>query len=487
MRRIAHQAALLSISRIANFGLMVISPIVLVRFLTVRDFGRYREFLLYASLLQTIAASSISDSLLYFIPLHPTSRWRVVRATLALTAITSVCVVAVFVVADLLIPGGLVGPYLVPVVFYVLLYVNVDCWETYWVAMGQPIEVFAYTGGRLALRMLVVVGVAIVTNNVYAIIWSLIALEAARLIVATIIWRRVDGAAEEPPVGDIKREQLKFCVPFGVATILGLFSRNLGNVVITKYLGVVALAQLTIGTYADPIITVLRGSISSVILPELVRRLGSESQEDTIKFWHRSILVTCLLLLPAAAIAAWYAEPLITKIFGVNYRPAVPVLRWYSLFVVRCCFDFSPPLRAINRTRPFVTAGVAAALVNGLALAILLPRIGIVGAAIGMVAASLVEAIYTAFCVMRAYRCTIAQLLPWSTVCRVSLCAIMSAVIAFGITYSFRETFAGAICGSLLYVLVFAVSLRLLAIEEATLLLDRMKDFVPALRRRQIG
>jgi hypothetical protein len=47
MLRVAQQAALLSIARMASFGLMIISPLVLVRFLTVTDFGRYREFLLY--------------------------------------------------------------------------------------------------------------------------------------------------------------------------------------------------------------------------------------------------------------------------------------------------------------------------------------------------------------------------------------------------------------------------------------------------------
>jgi O-antigen/teichoic acid export membrane protein len=115
MLRVAQQAALLSIARMASFGLMIISPLVLVRFLTVTDFGRYREFLLYISILGTLASFSISQSLLYFIPLHPRSTWRVVKETTGLTAIISSAVVVAFVALDLLVPGGLVGPYLLPV------------------------------------------------------------------------------------------------------------------------------------------------------------------------------------------------------------------------------------------------------------------------------------------------------------------------------------------------------------------------------------
>jgi O-antigen/teichoic acid export membrane protein len=340
MRKMVHQAGLLSIARMANFGLTIISPLVLVRFLTVTDFGRYREFLLYISLLGSIASFSISESLLYFVPLHPRSTWLIVRETAVLTAIISSAVVVAFVVVDLLVPGGLVGPYLVPVALYVLLFVNVDCWETFWIATGRPTAMFAYTAGRLAVRMLVVVCVAVMTTNVSAILWSLIALEALRLLGATIAWQALERSRDEPAVAGIRREQLKFCVPFGLASVMGVLGRNLGNVVITKYLGVVALAQFSIGTYADPIILIVRNSITSVIMPELVR-LGTQSKDAALRFWHRSVVINCLLLFPIATIMAWYAEPLILKLFGANYRPAVPVLQWYALVVVRSCFDFS--------------------------------------------------------------------------------------------------------------------------------------------------
>jgi O-antigen/teichoic acid export membrane protein len=479
MRNIAYQAAVLSISRIANFGLMIISPLILVRFFTVSDFGHYREFLLYASLLQSVATFSISDSLLYFIPLHPRSPWRVVNETAALTAMFSFSVVGCFVLVDLAVPGGLVGPYMVPVAVYVLLFVNLDWWESLWVAQQNTVAVFAYTAGRLIARMSVVACMAILTRDVMETIWALIALEGIRLLGSFIGWRRADQAKTEPELADIRRQQLLFCVPLGFATITYVISRNLGNVVIARYLGAAALAQFTVGTYGEPIILALRNSISAVVLTEMVRR-GERSRDEALTLWSRTTVVNCMLLFPAAALVALYAEPLVVKAFGVAYLPAVPVLQWYALVILRSCFDFAPLLRSINKTRPFITAGAYTAVVNAVTLWVLLPRIGVTGAAIGLVVAYWVECFYLAFVVNRLYQIGWANLVPWWSVLKVSGCAVVAAALAFAVTYELRETLLGAILGAVVLGAAFVIALRVARLAEAESVLLWLKGLVPA-------
>jgi O-antigen/teichoic acid export membrane protein len=333
-------------------------------------------------------------------------------------------------------------------------------------------------------RMLVVVCAAVVTSDVWVVIWALIALETLRVFGSFVVWRRADRSTHEPPVGDIRRQQLIFCVPLGLATVLYLVGRNLGNVVIVKYLGAAALAQLTIGTYGEPIILALRNSISQVVLVELVR-LGERSRDDALALWYRTTVINCLLLFPVAAIVAWYAEPLVLKTFGAAYRPAIPVLQWYALVIVRSCFDFAPLLRAINKTRPFITSCAVTALANALTLVVLLPAYGIVAAAVGLVVANFAEAAYLALCVKRLYGIAVRRLLPWSAVMKVSMCAAGAAAIAFGITYDLRATLLGAALGSVLYGAVFVALLKAIRLEEANILLQRIQTLlVPAIRGR---
>src|SRR5580658_8148895 len=166
MAGFARKTIVLTISRLANYALMIVSPVVLVRMLSKEDFGHYRNFLLYASILQAIATFAINDSLLYFIPTHPKSPWRLVRETNVLTLMLSVAVLLAVLAANALSSGHLIGEFALPVCIYVLLYANIDFWECYWLAEHRPNPVFAYTMARLMARMLVVTGVAILTHDV---------------------------------------------------------------------------------------------------------------------------------------------------------------------------------------------------------------------------------------------------------------------------------------------------------------------------------
>jgi O-antigen/teichoic acid export membrane protein len=474
MAGLAHRTVVLTLTRLANIGLMIISPVILVRFLSVGDFGRYREFLLYATLVQTCAAFSINDSLLYFIPAHPHSKWRVVRQANILTALISVSVAGALAVLNPLTGGALVGRSLVPVIAYVLFFINLDFWEAYWLATSQLIPVFMYTAGRLIARMLVVVGVAVATANVTAIIWSLIAFEGARFAASGIAWYYLDRSKHEPAVPHLKRDQLRFCVPTGLAVLIATARGNLGNVVVDKLLGAAALAQLTIGTYGEPIVNSMRNSISTLLLPEMVRRSANGS-EGRLLLWQRATVINCILLFPVAVLLVLYAEPLILGVFGEHYRPAIPVLQIYSLIIVRMCFDFSPPLRAINKTTSMVTSNIAAVVVNGICLFLLLPIIGLTGAIVAMVVANAVETLFLGWSTSRLYDVSVREILPWRQVAKVAMCAVSLGVVAFFLTSSRLPGLFGVAMASAVYVFAFACLLHLIGVPEATSLWRRLK------------
>jgi len=470
MSRLGNQAAVLSIARLANYGLMLVSPMILVRILSVTDFGHYREFLVYTSLLIAFAGFNVNDSLLYFIPAHTRSKWRIVRQTVILVACSSTAIVALVVALDWMLKGALIGAYLIPTAIYVLLSVNVDFWEFYWLSEHRSLPVFFYTTGRLLARMAVVIAAAVTTHRVITIVWLLIALEGVRLTASTIAWRlRTKGSQQ--PVPGLWRDQLKFCMPWGVAVIFAMLSRNLGNIAVVKWLGAAPLAYYTIGLYGEPIIVAFRNSVSFVLLPEMVRR-GAAASDQRLAMWGRGIVVNCILLFPMIVLLIRYAEPLIVTVFGAAYRPSVVVLQLYALVILRECFDMTLPLRSANRTSPLVQSSLVGLLVNAVTLFFLMPIVGIAGGAIGLAAGGFAEVIYLGWCIAAASKVALPRLLPWRSIGKVGLAALSAGCVVWSDVWTRALGFPGVVVASAVYIATFGSLLWLFRLPEAELIWD---------------
>jgi O-antigen/teichoic acid export membrane protein len=481
MAGVGNRAAVLTLSRLANYGLLLISPVILVRLLTVEQFGRYREFLLYASLLQTIAIFAINDSLLYCIPAHPASRWRTVRQTAVLIGLSSLLTVAVLAVLDRASGGRVVGSLLLPLCLYTLLSCNLDFWDFYWVATERPGLIFLYTSLRLGSRVAVVIVTAALTHSVQAIIWALIILEGVRLLGTAVVMVAGDRGAAEPPLPDPWREQLRYCVPSGAASVLATLNRSLGGLAVTKALGAVALAQYTIARYGEPIVVTLRNSVSAVVLPEMVRRDRESSRHDSLALWKRATVTNAILLFPVVVVVTRFARPLVATVFGASYAPAAVVLQIYMLAVIRECFDFAPALRAINCTRPLVGGNVASIIACAVLLAALIPVGGLAGAMTATVLATLVEAVWLGRATMRSYSVSFADLIPWASTGKVAAAALLAAAVLAPSVWGQILGPGGMALGSLAYLAAFALLLLVLRVPEAYALLAWARRLVPPL------
>jgi O-antigen/teichoic acid export membrane protein len=471
MSGLGNRTAILTLSRLANYGLMLISPVFLVRLLTVADFGRYREFLLYGSILQAFAQFSINDSLLYCVPANPGSPWRVARQTAVLTFASSSLVVLVLALLDTATHGALVHGYLVPLVVYTLVSVNLDFWEHFWLANGRAQPVFVYSAARLSLRVVVVVITAAVTHDFHTVIWALVALEAVRFLVAAVGLIVFDRSRHEPPLREPWRDQLRYCLPSGTASLLASLNRNVSNVIVARLLGAVALAQYAIGRFGEPVVTTLRNSVSCVILPEMVRKDRSAAAGGAaLELWQKATVINAIMLFPVVALVTRYAEPLVTMLFGTSYATAGLIMQIYMLVVVRECFDFAPALRAVNKTRSLVESNVAGLLSCAAAMLLLIPIAGLPGAMFAFVIACYVDASWLAWRTVSAYGVGFGRLLPWRSIAKTALAAAMASVLIVSSVWTEVFGRAGIAIAALVYLAAFALLLQMMRIPEAMVL-----------------
>ena len=480
MSGVGNRAAILTLSRLANYGLVLISPLILVHVLTVEQFGRYREFLLYAAMLQQLAHFSVNDSVLYCIPAHPASRWRTVRQTAALAACTCLLTVAALAVIDRASGGRVVGSLLAPLCAFTLAGTNLDFWEYFFVATDRTRLVFVYSSVRLGARVIIATVAAVLTHDVRVIIWGLVGLEALRLVAAALYLAAADRSASEPRLPEPWREQIRYCLPSGAASVVAILNRNLSGLVVAKGLGAVALAHYTIGQYAQPVVRTLRNSVSSVVLPEMVRRKGI-SRSAQLDLWRHATVVNTIALVPIIAVILRYARPLVGTVFGAAYLPAAILLKMYMLVILVSCFDFAPALRALSRTRPLLESSIASILACALLLLLLVPRYGVVGAMAAFALGTLVDSAWLARATMRLYGVSLGALLPWSSLGRVAAAALIAAAVLVPSFWQQALGTLGIAAAAVAYLAVFVLLLFGLRVPEAHRLLAWARRLMPAL------
>jgi O-antigen/teichoic acid export membrane protein len=478
IRGLSGRAATIALTRLMNHGLILISPMILVRLLSVEQFGQYREFLLYVGLLVTIAAFGINSSLLRFVPGSAQHGWRFVNQAVTMTFVSSVVVTTGLVVLNMLFDGKLVGDYAIPVALYVFFYVNIDFWEPFFLAEKRSFAVLRYATGRLVARIVVVTTTAALTRDVWSIIIALICLEAVRLTISAIGWRLRARSIQvtEPPRW---REHLRYAVPFGSALIVTTLNKSLGALFVAKMLGPVALAHYAIGTYLQPVVSVIRNSLSDVVLPEMVSR-DRGGQGNQLELWKRTAVVTAILLVAAGVLLGRFADVLVTTLFSEAYRPAVVIFQLYLLVFLREALDFGIPLRAADKTGPILHSTLIAIVINILLMLVLTPLWGALGAVVALVISRFIEGGYLALRAASACNTTVRELVPWLDLFKVLLAAASAGAVLYVQPWTEHLGLFGVILGGAIYMVLFVLMLRALRIPEVVILLQKVRA-APAL------
>lgn len=459
--------------RLMNQAIVLVSPMVLVRFMTVHEFGRYRQFLLYASVLMTFAALNFRVSLLRFAAQQPQFRWRYVDQVLILTLASSVIAVGCFAGLNQLFPGAFGGEFMLPIAFYVLFFVNFDFWEQLWLTEGRTGAVFAMSTGRLIARVSVVTVSAALTSDADTVIWALVAFEGLRVATSGVCWfRRRDTTV--PKVPGSWSEQLKFSMPVAGASIVMTLNRSMGGLYVSHYLGPVGLAQYAIGTYVQPFVTILRNSMSDVLLPDMSADMARQ-QNAPLHKWKAMTVMAAILLVPVAVGLGRFAETFVTTFFSEQYRAAIVVFQIYLLTLIREIIDFPVVLRVLNRTSPVMESNLISMVLNALLLMLLLPKFGIVGSAIAFVLAQTIEGIYLGWRTLRIAEMSLKDMARWADLGKVFLAAAISTVVILPSFWTATLGFIGAVLGGVAFMIVYGAILVAFRVPEAVSIFSQVR------------
>jgi len=463
----AKRTFILVICRVMSVGVVMLSPIFMVRLFDITSYGQYREFVLYYFLLSGMLIFSIQTNPIYFIAKYPDkARETVTHTALMLFAMSLIGCAGIYFGRGLILSKTSYD-FILPLILYVFFYVNLEYYESYCLGRKRADHVLYFTATRSIVRLAAIIIAAWITRSVMAVIWTIVFMEVIKCIFVLAVSRKLLTRQIDLP---LFREQLRYVVPIGSGSAIERANADMAKVVVSSTLGTDVLAIYSIGNYQVPIIQVIRSSIMDVLFPEMTQA----GEHDRMILWKKVTITLCFLVFPMFAVFFWFAKTVIVTLFTEEYVSAVPIFRIYLTLMLIQCFDLASPLRAINRTIFFLMGNIIHFAVNIALIAVLFRYIGIYAPPIAFITGALIFTLFLGWKVMSIYRLNLAELVDWRKVFVITIsCAACLPVLYAGAIVHMNSV-AKAVVFSSLYLSVYTFIISLSGIEEVSLIKTKL-------------
>ncbi|WP_312909472.1 flippase [Natronosalvus caseinilyticus] len=186
----------------------------------------------------------------------------------------------------------------------------------------------------------------------------------------------------------LPRRVLEYSVPLTATRGANVIDKQIDIVLVGFFLNPVAVAFYTLAKQVVDFVLAPADSLGFTISPNFGEQKAAGDIEYARTLYETALTNTLLLYVPAAVGLAIVADPFVILVFGGDYAGAVPVLQVLCAFVVLQAITnlTSDSLDYLGRARARAMAKGGTALANFGLNVVLIPTIGVVGAAIATVA-----------------------------------------------------------------------------------------------------
>lgn len=203
-----------------------------------------------------------------------------------------------------------------------------------------------------------------------------------------VVFRLVGGYERANEVGhDLRRRIIEYSVPLTATGGANVLYKQVDTILIGVFLTPVAVGYYTLAKQIADFVIAPASSLGFTVAPTYGEHKASGDAAGAARIYETTFEYTVLLYIPAAAGLVIVAEPTVRFIFGADYLGAVPVIQVLSGFVVLQAIDkiTNDGLDFLGRARARAISKGSTAILNVFLNLLLIPLIGVVGAAISTV------------------------------------------------------------------------------------------------------
>lgn len=411
----------------------LIAGAILSRYLDKDTYGTYRQLWLVYNTLYPVIALGIPTSVNYFIPQLPHKERKMLNTqTFTVLTFGGAILSGVFFLGAPLIATIFHNPSLIPVArlfaLIPILTLPTLYYQNLFICLDRPILVAGLSAGLAFGRLLVVSIPLIMGYGLISVLIGLVVFSFAQFLIVTYLMFRPFGLRLSRWKFNLFFSQLRYAFPIGIASIVGTLTKQLDKIVISSFFAASQYAVYANGAIEIPLIGIITGSVTAVLMPEFVRLNAGGKPEHLVELWHSAIRKVALIILPVMVFLLIYAPEFLTLLFSAKYAESASVFRVYLLALPNRITTFGTILLAMGLSSLVLRYSLYTLILNIGLNYLLVKTIGFIGPAIGTV----IAIYFIAFIQLRKIGSLMSvawpSILPWNTLGRTAGVALVAGV-----------------------------------------------------------
>lgn len=432
--RLADKSILLLLSSVFTSVLTLATGMVLVRYLSQEEYGTYLQVNLYVNLVASSVAMGLPYALYHFLPKSKSSNERkshifqvllfLLFVGIMMTTLTlcfSKQLAQVFNNDQLLLYYGIFA-----FCFIFILPSKID--NTVFIALEKINLSTIYSSISAIFASLFILIPLFLGLSLKGVLISILCFMACKFVVVLWLMFRIEGGVPQLLNLHVIKEHLKFSIPIGLATLIGLFRMQADKLICSNIFGAEGFAIYARGVFEIPVIGTLGVTISNICLPKYVKYIHDNDIGRFLILWRDNMRRVALIILPVSMFLAIFATDFITLLYTDTYAESGNLLRIYLLSMPLRIAAYRSILTAIGETGPVVVSSILGLIVNVSLSYLLSGPYGLMGLAIASFSGAFVSVSYTVYLGASKLKVKVSELFPIKSLLLISGIAIFVGI-----------------------------------------------------------
>ena len=368
----------------------LISLAVLSRILSMEQYATYRQTILAYAFIAPLLSLGLPQALLYFLPTEKHRKRGLLIDNLLLLTITGM-LFSIFLLSggNQLLAWRFHNPELEETLKIFALY------PIFMLPMGA-IGACLVVQDRIkllsvfnVLSRLFIVGLMITTCIIWktasaTIITEIATVTICSLIAIFIMLSTIPKDSWAPKLSSMK-SILQYSIPLGLASMIGMISMQLDKFIVSSMCTLEEFSIFVNGAIEIPLISIITGSISSVILVDMRKLIDDNNIPAALSLFNQAAVKSATILFPTMVFLFVTATPFLTLIFSDKYSDSVLPFRLYLLLIPVRIVVFGAAFMALGKSK-LILFRETVFIISNLVLSIILVNLfGYLGATIATI------------------------------------------------------------------------------------------------------